>query len=258
MGGTTAPIGSLVDAVVCRRHNAATFDRVIGYMDILRCSRPSEPARDMAVTAALLQSVAGHRSPPTVRIFRPGSTVAFGKRDSFQSGFERASESALRHGFEPVVRQAGGHAVAYDGESVVVEFVRPEHQLLGGLELRFIQLATLISATLAELGLVLELGELPGEHCPGRFSLHLPGGPKVAGIAQRVIKGASLTTGVIAVGHSQRIRAVTSEVYADLDLPLDLRTVGALADRWPSITASEVADTLAELALGQLESSEDP
>jgi octanoyl-[GcvH]:protein N-octanoyltransferase len=230
---------------------------VIGHIDIRRDSRPSEPARDMAITTELLQSVAARRSPPTVRIFRPGPTVAFGKQDSLRSGFEPAKESALSHGFEPVIRQAGGHAVAYDRESVVVEIVRPERQLLGGLEPRFIQLATLISVTLAQFGLALELGELPGECCPGRFSLHIPGGPKVAGIAQRIIKGASLTTGVIAVGLSHPIPAVTSEVYANLGLPLDLATVGAIADRWPTITASEVADRLAESAPGQLGSSED-
>ncbi len=128
---------------------------------------------------------------------------------------------------------------------------------MGGIEPRFVQLSTLISATLAELGMDLELGELADEYCPGRFSLHVPGGPKVAGIAQRVIKGASLTTGVIAVGSSQRIRAVTAQVYAELDLTLDLTTVGALAHRWPTITASEVADKLAGLAPSHLGSCED-
>lgn len=155
---------------------------------------------------------------------------------------------AERHGFEPVTRHAGGHAAAYDHGSVVIELARPEDQIVGGIEARFSELASLISTSLARHGVALELGELPGEYCPGRFSLHIPGGPKVAGIAQRIIKGASLTAAVLAVGSGDRLRAVTAEVYAALELPLDLTTVGAITDYHPSVATNVIADSLAELA----------
>lgn len=224
-------------------------------MDIFRDSNPEKPARDMELTALLLQDVAERRSPPTLRVFTTGPTVAFGKQDSFRSGFERATRSALLHGFEPVIRQAGGHAVAYDQESVIVELVRSETQSLGGVETRFMQLSELISASLGQLGVELELGELPGEYCPGRFSLHLPAGPKVAGIAQRVIRGASLTTAVITVGSSQQVAAVTQQVYSNLNLTLDVSTIGAIVDHAPGIAVSQVANTLAELAAAELAST---
>jgi lipoate-protein ligase A len=209
----------------------------------------------MARTGELLEAVDARRSPATVRIFRPGPTVAFGRQDSFQSGFDRARHAARMHRFEPVVRHAGGHAVAYDADSVVVEVVRPEDQLFGGIEQRFEALSTLIQTALEQLGVELELGQLPDEYCPGRFSLHLPSGPKVAGLAQRVIRRASLTTGVIAVAGGDRLRAVTVDVYEALGLPLDVDTVGAIADRHPAVTAQAVADALADLApelLGEL------
>lgn len=66
------------------------------------------------------------------------------------------------------------------------------------------------------------------------------------GVAQRVIKGASLTTAVIAVGSGDRLRAVTDRIYQDLAIPLDVSTVGAIADRFVDLDVSAVADTVAE------------
>lgn len=205
----------------------------------------------MALTEELLQSVAAGRDPGTARVFRPGPTVAFGRRDSLEPGFEAASRAARSGGFTPVVRHAGGRAVAYDENSVVVELIRPERHAWGGIEPRFEQMSALLRAALGRVGVELELGELPDEYCPGRFSLHLPGGPKVAGIAQRVIRGASLTNAVLAVGASVRVRAVTVDVYAALGLSLDPQTVGAVADRFPEISVEAVADALAEMALAE-------
>lgn len=122
----------------------------------------------------------------------------------------------------------------------------PEDHLLGGIGERFEQLTTLILDVLKQLGVAVELGELPDEYCAGRFSLHLLDGPKIVGVAQRVIKGASLTTAVIAVGSGDRLRAVTDRIYQDLAIPLDVSTVGAIADRFVDLDVSAVADTVAE------------
>lgn len=142
--------------------------------------------------------------------------------------------------------------MAYDHESVVVELVRSEDRLYVAIEQRFEELSAVIADSLLPLGVGLDLGELPDEYCAGRFSLHLPAGPKIAGVAQRVIRGASLTTAVIAVGSGDRLRAVTAEVYAALELALDPGTVGAITDRFAAIDAGLVADSIAELAVARL------
>lgn len=92
----------------------------------------------------------------------------------------------------PILRLAGGHAAAYDDECVIVEVVRPAERAIGDLDSRFQEVASLLRSATASAGVSLELGQLPGEYCPGRFSLHLIGGPKVGGIAQRVIKAPRL------------------------------------------------------------------
>jgi octanoyl-[GcvH]:protein N-octanoyltransferase len=84
------------------------------------------------------------------------------------------------------------------------------------------------------------LGELPGEYCPGRVSLHLRSGPKVAGVAQRVLARASLTTAVVVVAGGDALRATLTDVYAALDLPVDADAAGAVSDTHPNITSERV------------------
>jgi octanoyl-[GcvH]:protein N-octanoyltransferase len=215
-------------------------------MELLTSSNVSQPARDMELSAELLDAVSRGEAPDTARVFRPGPTVAFGRLDRGREGFERACELAREHGRVPIVRLGGGHAVAYDSDSVIVEIVRRSERSFQGLEPHFIELTELIQQVFGELGVALELGELPHEYCPGRFSLHLPGGAKIAGVAQRVRPRASLTTAVIAVAGGDALRAVTAAVYAALALPLSLGTVGTVAERHPQLSAAQVQQALLE------------
>jgi lipoate-protein ligase A len=210
-------------------------------MKLLTVSNPDDPERDMAFSGELLDAVATGEAPDTVRIYRPGPTVAFGRLDRGRAGFAEACRVAEAHGRIPVVRWGGGHAVAYDADSLVVEIVRRHPAGAVGLEPRFVELAELIQAALAGVGAPVVLGELPGEYCPGRFSLHLPGGPKVAGVAQRVRSRASLTTAVVVVAGADALRSTLADVYAALALPLSLETVGAVADHHPGLDCARVA-----------------
>jgi len=202
----------------------------------------------MALTQATLEGVAARTAAETVRVYRPGPTVAFGRLDRLRPGFAAAGAAALAHGRTPVLRLGGGRAAAYDRECVVVEVIRAQEKLVGGLEERFTDLVALLQDGLAAAGVDTEVGELPGEYCPGRFSLHLPGGPKVAGVAQRVISGASLTTGVLVVAGGDGLRATIADVYRALELPVDVATAGAVADRHPETSVAVVEAGLRELA----------
>jgi octanoyl-[GcvH]:protein N-octanoyltransferase len=215
-------------------------------MELLRDAHAGDPARDMEISAELLDAVASGDAADTARVYRPGPTVAFGRLDRGRVGFERACEIAREHGRVPLVRLGGGHAVVYDQGSLIVEFVRRHERSFEGLEPRFVEVTTVIQQVLRASGVALELGELPDEYCPGRFSLHFRDGPKVAGVAQRVRPRASLTTAVIAVTGGDELRAVTASVYAALELPLALATVGAISDRERSIGIEGIEEHLAE------------
>jgi len=209
-------------------------------MELLTTAHPNSPALDMKLTKDLLHAVAGGVRPATIRVFLPGPTLAFGQLDRHRDGFDHACRTAEAHGRTPVVRLGGGHAVAYDGDCLVIEVIRRQGRREVELESRFVDMVELISGALASLGVSVWVGERSREYCPGKFSLHLPNGPKVAGVAQRVILRGSLTTAVVVVGGGDALRAVVGDVYAALELPLDLRTVGAVADTHPELNCDIV------------------
>ncbi len=211
-------------------------------MLLITAAHPEDPAQDMALSEVLLRAVAAGTQPACARVFRPGPTLAFGRRDALLHGYPAARQAASAHGFVPLVRLGGGHAAAYDEGAVIVELITPEAGVGVGLQERFASAAALLQEALADLGLPAEVGELPGEYCPGRWSLHATGSTvKLAGLAQRSIRGAALTTAVLVVEHGARLRAVLVDVYAAVGLAWDPATAGAAEDVLPGLVAQDAA-----------------
>jgi lipoate-protein ligase A len=212
---------------------------------VLHAAHPDDPGRDMALTGELLREVA-RGGPAVARVFRPGATLAFGRLDAREPGFPAAAAAARAHGFTPLTRLGGGRAAAYDQGSVVVEVIAPSAALAEGLQERFAAGADLLAGAFADVGVAVELGELPGEFCPGRFSLHTAAGVKVAGLAQRSVRGASLVTGMAALEGGDRLRAVLEDVQEALGIAWDPRTAGDAG----SSAAAFAAAAAARLAAG--------
>ncbi len=213
-------------------------------MELLTASHPEDPALDMALTHALLRGVAAGRAPDTARVFLPGPSMSFGRLDVRRPGFGRAAAAAAALGWEPVVRLGGGHVAAYDAGSVVVELVTATPPGSVGIQERFASGTALLVGALADCGVDPEVGELPGEYCPGRWSIHLRGGPKVAGAAQRVVRGAALFTAVVVVEGGPRIREALVAVQDALGVAWDPATAGAAEDGAPGLRAAAVAAAL--------------
>ncbi len=76
------------------------------------------------------------------------------------------------------------------------------------------------------------------------------GSRKLAGIGQRLTKGAAHVGGVLVVGDAASIREVLVPVYGALDIEWDPSTVGALDDVLPGIDVSTVADALIDVLAG--------
>lgn len=196
---------------------------------LLRDAFPDRPSLDMALSHALLRRVAEGARPPAVRVYEPGPTVAFSKLDSHAPGFAAACEAARDRGYEPLVRLGGGHAAAYGPGCLIHEEIVPHGSTLEGLHERYAGESEHVERALAGLGVRVVTGQLEGEYCAGAHSLHA-GGVKVAGIAQRVIKGAALISTVILVDAGPSIRAVLADVYAALGIEWRPETAGSLAD----------------------------
>jgi octanoyl-[GcvH]:protein N-octanoyltransferase len=211
---------------------------------LLRDSFPDAPALDIALSHALLERVARGELEGTVRLYRPGPTLAFGRLDALIPGFGEAGAAARDDGFEPIVRLAGGHAAAYHERSLIYEEITPEQDATGGLHDRFRDGADLLAGALAGLGVDARVGEIPGEYCAGAYTVSAAGRIKLVGTAQRVVRGGALVSAFVLVGDGERLRAVLFEVYRALGLAWDPATAGALDDAAPGVTVQVVEEAI--------------
>jgi octanoyl-[GcvH]:protein N-octanoyltransferase len=207
---------------------------------LVRQGFPDDPALDVAVGHALLERAARGEVGPTLRAYRPGPTVAFGRLDRLRPGFGAAVAVARRHGFEPVLRQPGGHAAAYDSGALCLDVVRPEAEAIPALQPRFAEAADLLADARRTVGVDARVGEVPGEYCPGAWTVNAGGRVKLAGTAQRVVRGGSLLGAVVLVGGGARVRAVLEDVYAALAIDWDPATAGAADDDVPGLSVDAV------------------
>lgn len=195
---------------------------------------------EIATSHALLLRVARGELPSLVRVYRPSPTLAFGRLDRLSEGYPDAVEEARSHGFGPVLRLAGGHAAAYHRSSLVCEEVVSEPSGFRAVAARRNAFASRLRDTLTAVGADAAIGELPGEYCPGSGSINVGGRVKVAGVAQRVILGASLTSAAVVVGEGAAVRAVLDAVYRALGVEFDPATAGALEDELREIGVEAV------------------
>jgi octanoyl-[GcvH]:protein N-octanoyltransferase len=191
---------------------------------------PDDPALDAAVSRAVMHRVAQGALPETLRLARPAAVVAFAKRDALSPGYARALAAAQARGFGAILRLAGGRAAVFHEGTLELAHAVPDPDPKPGIHDRFEATATLIAGALRELGVDGRVGAVPGEYCPGRWSVNAAGLRKLAGTGQRVVGGGSHTGAVIVVDGAERVRDVLEPVYAALELDWDPRAAGAVAD----------------------------
>jgi lipoate-protein ligase A len=184
--------------------------------------------------------------PDRLRLYAPDDALLFSNLDARRPGYARAVARARALGFEPVVRLAGGHAAVFLTESVAFAWATPDSEAHLRIQPRFERLTRWIVTALRSLGLDARVGELPGEYCPGEYSVNLEGRVKVMGVGQRVIRGAAHVGGVLTVGRSESLRGALAPVYDALELPFEPATAGGLADFDASITPDRVIDALVD------------
>jgi lipoate-protein ligase A len=224
-------------------------------LTVLTASVPGDPVLDTALSSAVLEGVV-QGGPPVLRLWAPGPGVSFGRLDRLLPGFPAAVAAARTAGFAAVMRVGGGRAAAAHEGALVFGLAAPVAE---DTTRRFETMAGVLCRALARVGVDAQRGELPGEYCPGAWSLHA-GGVKLGGIAQRVRRRTAWTEGVLLVDGADRLREVLMEVHEALDLTWDPGTLGAVEDLVPGICWHDVAAALrAELAAEHelLEAAED-
>ena len=128
----------------------------------------------------------------------------------------------------------GGTAAVFHEGTLAFTWTIPDRNPRENIDARFRETASLIASALCRLGVDARVGEVPGEYCPGAYSVNARGLTKLMGVGQRIVSGAAHVGGVVVVGGSGRIRDVLTPVY------------DALAHDWAPETAGSVEDELGE------------
>jgi octanoyl-[GcvH]:protein N-octanoyltransferase len=217
-------------------------------MLVMRETDPRPPALEVAVSHALVERVNAGALGPLLRIYRPAPTLAFGRLDALRPGFRAAAAAAREHGFEPVVRAPGGHAVAYHDGCLVVDELLAHEDPIAGMQERFARTGEWLAEALRAVGVDARVGRVEGEFCPGDYTVSAHGQVKLVGTAQRVVRHASLLAASVAVTGGGALRAVLTDVYAALELDWDPATAGAIEDDRPGTTLDAVEQAIVATA----------
>lgn len=187
----------------------------------------SEVEVDSEVTRQLAAQVE-RSGQPALRVWTPPKQVAFGRRDTTRTGYERAREASLERDYEPVERAVGGHAVAYTGTTVAFAHLVAVDTDRTEIGTRYRRATDRLTNALESIGVEPARGEPEASFCPGAHSLQHDG--KIAGIAQRVRRNCAVVGGCVVVTErdESRIAEVLSPVYEALGLPFEPGSVGSV------------------------------
>jgi lipoate-protein ligase A len=213
---------------------------------LIRRGFPDDGALDTAVSRALLQRASRGELGETFRLHVPGRVVAFGKHDTLMDGFSAAAAAASAAGFLPIERIAGGRAAVFHEETLAFSWTIPGIDPVSGIHDRFGVITQLLVGAFARLGIESKVGEVPGEYCPGAFSINLDGRRKVVGVGQRLSRRAAHVGGVVVVRDGDLVRDVLIPVYEALELAWKPATAGSLADALPTVALAAVERAILE------------
>jgi lipoate-protein ligase A len=195
----------------------------------------------------MLRRVAAGLEPESLRLYTPEKALLFSSLDARRPGFPRAVEFAQAAGFEAVLRLAGGHAAVFLDDSIAFAWAIPDPDAHLHIRPRFERLAEWIKISLQRLGLDARVGALPGEYCPGEYSVNLAGRVKVMGVGQRVIRGGAHIGGILTLAQTDELRSVLIPIYAALELEFRPETAGGIRDLEPELDSDTIIASLTQV-----------
>ncbi len=183
-----------------------------------------------ALSRAIMERVASGEIPETIRLSRPGRVVAFGRRDVVGPGYPEAVRAARAAGYEAMERLAGGRAASYFEGALSLTHAVASPYPANQTRARFQEMCELLSEAIGSFGIDARIGEVPGEYCPGDYSVNADGRVKLAGVGQRMIRGGAHVGVVLIVENSAEVRRVLVPVYEALGLEWRPKTTGSVAE----------------------------
>lgn len=222
----------------------ATLPLVSSSLQLLGGSWPEEPGLDTALSKLILDRVSAGIMPATMRLYVPAREVAFGRRDAVTPQYPAAVAAAREAGFSAVERLPGGRAAVFTEDTIAFSLTVPEADPRTTIQRRFQEMSEIVVAMLSRLGVPSAIGEIPGEYCPGGFSVHHQHRIKLMGVGQRLAKRAAHVGGVLTVNGTELLLQALVPVYRALELEWRPSTVGTIGDIRPGVRNDDVLAAL--------------
>lgn len=167
-----------------------TTFRTIDHTDIHTFEdRPYTALTSFAIDDALALSVSNTYSPPVIRMWKHPKTVVLGIPDSRLPYIEDGVRFLSTKGYNVIVRNSGGLAVALDEGVLNVSLILPDIRHVSineGYEAMY----HFVTHMLQDLSSHIQAYEIVGSYCPGDYDLSIDG-VKFAGISQRRVRDAA-------------------------------------------------------------------
>jgi octanoyl-[GcvH]:protein N-octanoyltransferase len=211
---------------------------------LITSGHPSPAHLDTAISRATLLDANDGLRVETLRIHRPSRIVAFGRQDVLSDNYPLAVKAASTAGFAPVERLAGGRAAVFHEETIAFAWTVPEPDPKSSITRRFEEISEIVVVALRSLGVDASVGEIPGEYCPGAYSVHARSKVKLMGVGQRLTKHAAHVGGVIVVDHEHLVTQAINPVYQALGLDWEPSTSGSVSTEAPHADWETTADAL--------------
>lgn len=187
---------------------------------------PGSPDKEEALASSLLDFADMERQGVIV-LGSPPPAICFSRLDQLSPGYERARELTREMGLPAVKRISGGSAVAAHAGVLRIFLAAPHGPGDIAVRPRFSSMLSALSAALAALGVPVRAGQLPGEYCPGQFSLSHRG-KKLVGMGQRSRRSAHHLCAMLSLSGSDLTASRLQPVYGALGRSFDPGRVGDL------------------------------
>lgn len=175
-------------------------------------NEPYTPMTSFAIDDVLALSVSNASSPPVLRLWAHDKTVILGTPDTRLPYINEAVKYLRIHGYDVIVRNSGGLAVALDAGVLNLSLILPEAKQISihdGYETMF----SFVKFILQDLTEDIKAYEIVGSYCPGDYDLSIEG-IKFAGISQRRIKnGAAIQIYIDVSGNSEERGKLIQDFY---------------------------------------------
>ncbi|WP_423190105.1 lipoate--protein ligase family protein [Alkalibacterium sp. f15] len=169
-----------------------------------------------ALTDALIKE-AGEKKQPILHFWTTSPYVILGMMDTKLPFLNDALQIFSSYNFPYLVRNSGGLAVVSDEDILNFSLIFPEEKNRLSINDGYTRMHKIIQAAFSSFDEQVDAYEISDSYCPGEFDLSI-NGKKIAGIAQRRLKGGIAIMIYLSVSGDQQKRAEMIRTFYDVGL----------------------------------------